>query len=117
MARGKQSRGLGDTIAKITELTKLDKLVNEDCGCEERKEKLNKLFKYRVKVINCPNEADEKWYLDFKKNRTLTISDEQRKNLCRIYAEVFNTPYFEPCVNCSPKPYILMIEKLDEIIL
>ena len=39
----KKSKGLGDTIAKITEATGIDKLVKfvagEDCGCDERKEK------------------------------------------------------------------------------
>jgi len=54
MSRGKwknkQSQGLGDTIAKITEATGIDKLVNaitDDCGCEERKQKLNELFAYK----------------------------------------------------------------------
>lgn len=45
-----RSKGLGDTIAKVTEATGIDKLVHavvgEDCGCDERREKLNKLFPY-----------------------------------------------------------------------
>ena len=42
---------LGDTIEKITEATgikavveKASEITGKDCGCEERKEKLNKLF-------------------------------------------------------------------------
>jgi hypothetical protein len=53
----KPSEGLGDTIAKITELLKIDELAQkiaeslgqEDCGCERRKEKLNELFPYKNK--------------------------------------------------------------------
>jgi len=46
----KKSEGLGDTIEKITEATGIKKVVKwlagDDCGCEERKEKLNKLWRY-----------------------------------------------------------------------
>ncbi len=51
-----KSEGLGDTIAKITSATKLDKLADsiakaagaEDCGCKKRQEKLNNLFPYKT---------------------------------------------------------------------
>lgn len=50
-----KSKGLGDTIAKITNKTKLDKMVEsvvkvmgkEDCGCKKRQESLNKKFPYK----------------------------------------------------------------------
>jgi len=121
MARSKkpkivyQSEGLGDTIEKFTEALGIKKVIPEDCGCEERKAKLNELFKYKLKLVNCPNNSEVQWYNEFKKNRTLTISNEQRKEICRLYSNIFNRPYFEPCVNCSPKPYIQMIDKLDEV--
>jgi len=49
-----KSQGLGDTIAKITSATKLDKLAEsiaeavgaEDCGCKATQEKLNQMFPY-----------------------------------------------------------------------
>ena len=52
-----KSKGLGDTIAKITSATKLDKIAEDiarilgkdDCGCHGRREKLNKLFPYKSK--------------------------------------------------------------------
>ena len=52
-----KSKGLGDTIEKITNATGLsaftnmlqDKGVIKDCGCKERKEKLNKKFPYKNK--------------------------------------------------------------------
>lgn len=53
---GNESKGLGDTIAKITSATKLDKLAEaiakaagaDDCGCKKRQEKLNNLFPYKT---------------------------------------------------------------------
>ena len=49
----KKSKGLGDTIEKITKITGIKKVVEKvsevtgkDCGCTERKETLNRLFPY-----------------------------------------------------------------------
>ena len=46
-----QSEGLGDTVEKVLEVTGVAKLakwvMGEDCGCDERKAKLNSLFPYR----------------------------------------------------------------------
>ncbi len=46
----KESQGLGDTIAKVTEATGIKKAVEliagEDCGCDKRKKTLNKMFPY-----------------------------------------------------------------------
>ena len=48
-----KSRGLGDTIAKITKVTGIKKVVDtvnnalrRDCACKERQSKLNKLVPY-----------------------------------------------------------------------
>ena len=50
------SKGLGDTIYKITHATGLDKLASiytsitgKPCGCSERQDALNKLIPYGVK--------------------------------------------------------------------
>ena len=50
-----KSKGLGDTIEKITTVTGLGALTNmlqdkgviKDCGCGKRKDKLNKMFPYK----------------------------------------------------------------------
>lgn len=49
------SKGLGDTIEKITEATGIKKVVetiskatNKGCGCNERKEALNTMFPYKT---------------------------------------------------------------------
>jgi hypothetical protein len=50
----KQSKGLGDTIQKFTSITGLQKLTQlavgkKYCGCNKRKEALNKAFPYKNK--------------------------------------------------------------------
>ena len=52
----KKSRGLGDTVAKITKATGIKKIVDtvsekvkKDCGCSKRKDTLNRLFPYNNK--------------------------------------------------------------------
>jgi len=48
-----KSKGVGDTIGKITKVTGILKVVDtvskagkKDCGCGTRKDTLNKLFPY-----------------------------------------------------------------------
>ena len=45
-----ESRGLGDTVEKVFEKTGIKyvakKVLGEDCGCNKRKETLNKLVPY-----------------------------------------------------------------------
>lgn len=77
----KKSKGLGDTVEKVLIATGIDKVarfvMGEDCGCEERKEKLNKLFPYAKP--KCLTE-DEFNTLDvyFKKKTNTLTSNEQR---------------------------------------
>jgi len=48
--KDKKSEGLGDTLQKVitrSGITKYVKIISEDCGCDERRKKLNKLFPYK----------------------------------------------------------------------
>lgn len=52
-----EHKGLGDTIEMITKVTgikaavgAISELVHVPCGCQERKEKLNKLFPYEKPI-------------------------------------------------------------------
>jgi hypothetical protein len=49
-----ESKGLGDTIEKITNATGIKKIVNTlatvtktDCGCKKRKDTLNRILPYK----------------------------------------------------------------------
>lgn len=53
-----EAKGLGDSIAKITNFFRIDKVADavakmvgaEGCGCSERREYLNQLFPYKDTV-------------------------------------------------------------------
>ena len=54
--KNKKSKGLGDSIEKFTKATGIKKVVKtinkvtgKDCGCNKRKETLNRLFPYNNK--------------------------------------------------------------------
>ena len=66
MEHDMQSKGLGDSIKRITVATKLDQLskriaelLDEDCGCDKRQEWLNKKTQnwpiYKKRNINDGN--------------------------------------------------------------
>ena len=51
-----KSKGLGDTIEKITTVTGIKKIVEtvanvvkKDCGCKKRQDALNRVFPYQDK--------------------------------------------------------------------
>ena len=49
-----KSKGLGDTIEKITKATGIKKLADKipgGCGCKKRKDKLNNMFPYKNKEL------------------------------------------------------------------
>jgi hypothetical protein len=88
----KKATGLGDTIEQVLEVTKIAKvakwILGEDCGCEERKEKLNKLFKYAKP--KCLTEDEFKYLSESEVlNKNLITPSEQRE-LLKIYNRVFN---------------------------
>lgn len=108
-------KGLGDVVEQAIKATGLDKFVDgKDCGCDERKELLNKITVGRTK-IECFTEDEYKTWGEFKDNRTLRISNDQRKMICKLFAKTFNKPYYEPCINCSQRPLLRMIEQLDKV--
>ena len=87
MARKKkQAEGLGDTVENILEVTGIAKVakwvLGEDCGCEERKQKLNDLWRY--KKPECLTE-DEYTYLDTFFNRgTSSVKPSEQRELLKI---------------------------------
>ena len=103
----KKSKGLGDSIAKITKATGIDKLakkvLGEDCGCEERRKKLNQMFP-AFKNIRQFTEDELKIYdevipLIEKKGN---ITREQKPIVNALYKGVFgNNPQWKSCSPCN----------------
>ena len=97
----KASEGLGDTIAKVTEATGIKKavkfLAGEDCGCDERQERLNKVFKY--KKPECFNEDEYNYIADWIENGNDKLNSKQLKEMNVIYNRVFKKKF--KCQKCS----------------
>tara|TARA_R100000935_G_C2833535_1_gene166636 strand:+ start:824 stop:1198 length:375 start_codon:yes stop_codon:yes gene_type:complete len=107
MNTDKQPEGLGDTIEKFTKATGIKKLVEwafgDDCGCKERKEKLNAMFPKRSKP-ECLEEKEYKYLkeirLDYFHAHTV-IDAAMQRNLLPIYNRVFKKRFeFSSCGSC-----------------
>jgi len=85
------SAGVGHTVEKITKATGIKKavkfLAGEDCGCDERKDKLNYLFPYQKP--NCLTE-DEFEYLSERVGKLNKVTADEQRKLLDIYNRVFN---------------------------
>jgi hypothetical protein len=111
------SIGLGDTIAKITKITKIDTLVKfiagEDCGCAERKEKLNKLFLYKKPI--CLSEKEYAYLTEFQKNKSTELTKQEADEVSSIWNRIFQTRrFYRPCT-CNPKAWQEMIDDLIKV--
>ena len=87
------SKGFGDTVAKFTEATGIDKVVHfiagEDCGCEARKEKLNKLFPYRTP--ECLTEVEHEQLTNLLPKMTVRVKPSEQLQFLKVYNRVFKT--------------------------
>lgn len=86
----KKPTGIGDVIENITEATGVKTLVEllfgENCGCTERKNKLNKMFPFPTEFLN---EEEYNYLKEFKFDVNQLTPDHQ-KRLLQIYNRVFN---------------------------
>jgi NAD(P)H-nitrite reductase large subunit len=86
-----QNIGAGDIVESITEATGIKaivkKMFGEDCGCDERKQALNKILPLRV--VNCVEEADFEYMAKFFEKNTLRVTPEDQRKLLSIYNTTF----------------------------
>jgi len=87
------SKGFGDTVAKFTEATGIDKAVKfiagNDCNCDKRKEILNKLFPY--KTPECLTEPEYKLLEELLPQISVKIKPSQQIEFLKVYNRVFKT--------------------------
>lgn len=111
-----KSKGLGDTVEKITEATGVKKAVKalfgEDCGCDERKAKLNKIMSY--KVVNCLEEDEYNYITEFLSRGRNNVTVIEQRGLLNIYNRVFNQrKQMSSCPSCV-RSMIAQLRKLIE---
>ena len=116
-----KSKGLGDTIKKITSATKIDKLAKkianavgkDDCGCDERQQKLNEMFPYKNKEENLHEEILCVW----QKIKTGKAPDvETKKKFVELYNKIYKTNYKTNtnCASCLNQMYNAMKTLYDK---
>jgi len=95
MAIKRKSKGLGDTIERITEATGIKAVVEAvseatglNCGCEDRKDVLNKLFPY--KQTECLTEEYNEYLTNFFSVTNNQLTPKQQSKITEIYKNVFN---------------------------
>ena len=85
-----KSKGLGDSVEKVLKATGIDKVakkvLGEDCGCQQRKEALNKLFPYGRQM----SEDEMKIYEDVMSRTKGSITRDDQAILVKLYNKIFN---------------------------
>jgi len=118
--------GYGDVVEKILDTPGIKQVAwiakkaffkeGEDCGCDDRKKKWNSAGTFPIKLNpRCFTEEEFDFWTDYRKRRTLNVSGEDVKLICKLYSDVFNTLYWEPCAGCSARRLINVIDRLDKI--
>ena len=119
--KAKESKGLGDDIEKITKATGIKKVVDAfvdatgiDCGCDARKEKLNKLFPKKTQPL-CLEEKEynflKELFVDFNGRE---LRPRYHEDLSRIHSRIFQHKFYIPCT-CNPKEWKRHIEDLKKV--
>ena len=112
-----KSKGLGDTVEKITKATGIKKATNYifdklgmDCNCSKRKERLNKLFPYSK-----PECLTEEEYMTLKaifKHINNRIGATEQSALLKIYNRIFKAnKQMSTCSSCV-KELVEVMRKL-----
>ena len=93
----KQTTGLGDVVEKVTKATGIKKVVDAvseklgvDCGCDERKERLNKTRFFAKYNPECVDEEEYKIFKDFLENTPYILTNEYQVKILEPYNRIFH---------------------------
>jgi hypothetical protein len=106
------STGLGDVIEKVTKATGIKKVVDkftDDCGCQEKKEKANKI-RFKWTKVNCFNEDQYNRWTTFRNKKTDIVSDEELSLLREMMIALFGIDIHRP--SCCVEGYINEVNKV-----
>ena len=97
--------GLGDIVEKVTEATGIKAAVKfiagEDCGCDERKEKLNKIPFFSRRKFECFTETEYEYLTEVFNSKLQKIDPSTQKKMSDIYTRVSGLTYTSGCTACS----------------
>lgn len=100
----RKATGLGDTIENVLQATGIDKvakfILGEDCGCNERKAKLNEMFSYTKKPL-CLIENEYEVLTSLLPLVQHEITPLEQMALLKIYNRVFqDNQQMTSCGSC-----------------
>jgi len=111
-----KDQGLGDKIAAVTKATGIEKIVKtffgDDCGCDERRDRLNKMFPSRkVNMMDAEQRKffEEEIMMRYKKSQNLTrhVGDAFYK----LYEDLLNKKKSRTtCTSCNKNMYIELLK-------
>jgi hypothetical protein len=108
---------MGDIVEKITKATGIELatkfLMGEDCGCDARKHKLNKLFPNRQPL--CMTEQEYNWWTEFKKVNNNILSPLEANEISKMWSRIFQSRrIYKPCT-CNPRAWQTMVNELTSV--
>lgn len=112
----KKSKGLGDTIQKVTKATGVEKVVKkffgDDCGCDERRARLNKMFPYRdIKQMTSEQMSFFKDVIQPAYRSGQNLGRQNAKGFYQLYEEVFQKKMKQTtCASCNKNMYIELLK-------
>jgi len=117
-AKKTKPKGLGDSIEQITKATGIKSAVDWfsdvtgiDCGCDERKEALNRLVPYEV---SCMELTDYDNWTAFRNRTNDSITKEDQLLIVHLHAKIFNHKKITPCT-CSPARWQEFIDQINKV--
>ena len=114
--KSQETEGLGDVVENVLEKTGIAKvakfLLGEDCGCEERKIKLNQMFPSQKPL--CLEEEEYNFLTEYFEKDSKTVKIQEQRDLLKIYNRVFrqkNARETSSCASCVRE----MVSKLRRV--
>lgn len=115
-------KGVGDLLEIVTERTGIKRavelfseLTGVDCGCEERKQKLNNLFARHSHKPKCLTKDTYDRIKRFTKGVRTKVTREQAIGIATVYSEIFGTRYEVWCGHC-PSVWRAKIGELEKLV-
>ena len=107
------SKGLGDSIEKALKATGIDKvakkILGDDCGCEERKKKLNQMFPYARPFTEDELSIYESVLPRIQGGR---INGQDQDIMVKLYNKVFNANKKASSCGSCVKQTLAKLEKV-----
>jgi len=114
----KEIEGLGDVVENVLKKTGVAKaakwVLGEDCGCDKRKDKLNKLFP-RWKKAKCLQEKEYEWLKEWYSKPRGRMKSTEQAELIKIYNRVFNKKQRPTTCSSCLRDVNYRIQKVFEI--